>query len=440
MSEEKIEVNAQPPRGTRDYCGADKRSRDAAIAKLRFVFEKYGYAALDTPALENWGTLAAKGAGGDEILKEAYKLVDQGGRSLGLRYDLTVPFCRFIAANPRLAMPFKRYQIASVWRDGPVSSERLREFVQCDVDVAGAAGMQADAEIIAIISDGLCALGLDFGIMVNNRKLLDGLLEYCGVEKEKWIPALLSVDKLEKIGKEGVLKELKEERGIGSAAADKLLKLLADLKEMPTEKALAFVKKSVKNSLASEGVAELEAAFAYAETLGAKNLRFDASLARGLAYYTGTVFEAVLRNSKIKASVAAGGRYDNLIGNFLGGGRVVPAVGVSFGLERILEALTAENKNEKDAAPARAFVIPIKATEAGLKIARELRAAGVSCAVDLLDRSISKNLEYASKQGFAFVIIVGEKELKEGVVKLRDMLSGEEKLCDVKAAARIIIS
>ena len=436
---EKTEVKASTPRGMKDYVGAEKRARDAVIAKLRFVFESYGYAALETPALENWATLSAKGAGGDEILKEAYKLVDQGGRALGLRYDLTVPFCRFIAANPRLAMPFKRYQIAPVWRDGPVSSERLREFVQCDVDVAGAAGMQSDAEIIAIVSDGLTELGFDFGIMVNNRKLLDGLLEFCGVEREKWIPALLSIDKLEKIGGDGVLKELREERGVSAASAEKLLRLLVDLKEMPDEKALAFVKKTVKNKLASEGVAELEQAFAFSRALGAKNVRFDASLARGLAYYTSTVFEAALLKSKVKASVAAGGRYDELVGAFLGGGRIVPAVGVSFGLERILEALN-EGKEAAVEAPARAFVIPIKATEAGLKTARELRAAGVSCAVDLLDRSISKNLEYAAKQGYAFCVIVGEKELKEGAVKLRDMRSGEEKLCSIRDAAAIIIA
>ncbi len=437
--EENVDVKAQPPRGTRDYFGSEKRARDGAVAKLKSVFEKYGFAALETPAIENWGTLSAKGAGGEEILKEAYKLVDQGGRPLGLRYDLTVPFCRFIAANPRIAMPFKRYQIASVWRDGPVSSERLREFVQCDVDIAGVAGAQADAEIIAVISDGLASLGLEFGIVVNNRKLLDGLLEFCGVEREKWISALLSVDKLEKIGRDAVIKELVEERGVSAAAAEKLLKLLAELKEMPTKKALAFVKKSVKNSFANEGVAELESVFSYAEALGAKNLRFDASLARGLAYYTGTVFEAVLLKSKVKASVAAGGRYDELIGAFLGGERKIPAVGVSFGLERILEALN-EGKEAKTEAPARAFVAPIKATEAGLRIARELRVAGVSCAVDLMERALSKNLEYASKQGYAFVVIVGEKELKEEKVKLRNMLSGEEKLCSIKDAAAIILA
>ncbi|MEM0475651.1 MAG: histidine--tRNA ligase [Candidatus Norongarragalinales archaeon] len=429
----------QPPRGTRDYYGAEKRARDAAIAKLKSVFEKYGYAALETPALENWSTLAAKGAGGEEILKEAYKLVDQGGRALGLRYDLTVPFCRFIASNPRMPMPFKRYQIASVWRDGPVSSERLREFVQCDVDVAGASGMQADAEILAIVSDGLASFGLEFGVMVNNRKLLDGLLEYCGVDKAKWIPALLSVDKLEKIGGAAVAKELVEERGVSAAAAQKLLGLLADLKEMPAENAFAFINKKVKNKLAEEGVSELERVFAFANALGVKNLCFDASLARGLAYYTGTVFEAVLRSSKVKASVAGGGRYDDLIGAFLGGERKIPAVGASFGLERILEALAAAGKAEKAAVPARAFVIPIKATEAGLKVSRELREAGVCCSVDLLERSISKNLEWAGKQGYSFCVIVGEKELKAGKVKLRDMRSGEEKLCSIREAAAIII-
>ena len=146
----------------------------------------------------------------------------------------------------------------------------------------------------------------------------------------------------------------------------------------------------------------------------------------------------MLRDSKVKASVAAGGRYDGLIGAFLGGGRVVPAVGVSFGLERILEALS-EGKEAAVEAPAMAFVIPIKATEAGLKVAAEFRAAGVSCAVDLLDRAISKNLEYAAKQGYAFCVIVGEKELKEDKVKLRNMLSGEEKLCSIRDAAAIII-
>ncbi len=445
---EKSELQAV--RGTRDLPPAEKLARDELVTLLKKTFERYGFNPLETPALENWSVLSAKNAGGEEILKEAYKLVDQGGRELGLRYDLTVPLCRFMACNPRLALPFKRYQIASVWRDGPVSSQRWREFLQCDVDVVGSASMLADAECVALANDFFVALEMPFVIKINNRKFLNGVLETVGVPQEKRVGALLSVDKLEKIGRDKVLEELEKERGLQETAARELLGVLDSLSRLNAkeffEKAGKILASKADNksekSEGSEGLRELRELVGFLKEFGVsdKNFVLDASLARGLAYYTSSVFEVVLLGSRVTASVAGGGRYDDLIRAFLGGKRSIPAVGISFGVDRILEALEAAGKLAQRKTVATVFVIPIgeKALQAALKAARTLREEGVNCDFDLMQRGVSRNLEYAAKQGVRFAALVGEREAAEGALTLRDLDSGrEEKLSVREAAARL---
>src|SRR3989344_7725716 len=272
--------------------------------------------------------------------------------------------------------------------------------------------MLADAECLAIASEIFSRLKLKFIIRVNNRKILDAVLEEFNIPKDKRETSILSIDKLNKIEISGVKKELSE-KGINNV--DRLLNVIFtnDLKD---------IKKIIKNY---EGINELNEVAKYARLLNVKNLQIDISLARGLAYYTGTIFEVYLRNSEIKSSVAGGGRYDKMIGNFIG--KDIPSVGISFGINIIKDAL--KNKMEKNVA--QFYLIPINTLEKSLMILTKLRQNNLKCDIDLNDKGISKNLEYASKYEIPYVVLIGNNELKQNKVKLRDMKTGKEKLLTV---------
>ncbi len=400
-------------KGTKDFLPEEKILRQKIVDQLREIFELYGYSPLETPCLERMDVLSAKYAGGAEILKETFQLRDQGDRRLGLKYDLTVPFCRVIAMNPQLRMPFKRYQIEKVFRDGPIKLGRMREFWQCDVDVAGCKSMLVDAEMVAIASDFFKKVGMKVVIKINNRKVLDAMMEEAGVEESKREGAILTLDKLEKIGEDGVKKEFSE-KGVDG---DKLLEIVQ--------------KKSLKNN---EGLDELGELKNYLDLFGVTNYEIDYTLARGLSYYTGTVFEVQCK--ELDSSVAGGGRYDKMIGGFLGKGEV-PAVGISFGLEPIYEVLKSKEKVCKTVT--QVYVIPIKCFNDSLKIVRELRKAGVKCDIDLKGKSISKNLDYVNKMGIPYALIVGEDELKSGKFSLKDMESGVEEKLDVSGVVEKVL-
>ncbi|AJF62943.1 MAG: Histidine-tRNA ligase [archaeon GW2011_AR20] len=405
-------TDMQNPKGTKDINVEEKIQANRIIKIITEVFEKYGFNPLQTTTLEKYETLAAKYAGGSEILKETFKLRDQGKRNLGLRYDLSVPLARYIAMNPNLKIPFKRYEIGQVFRDGPIKTGRYREFTQLDADTVGSSNMLADAELLAMTSEVFSRLNLKFIIRLNNRKILDSILEYYDIPKEKREIMILSIDKLDKIEVSGVKKELTEK---GFKKVDNLLNLIFtnDLND---------VKKVIKNK---EGIDELNQVIKYCKLLNVKNLKVDISLARGLAYYTGTIFEVYLRNSEIKSSVAAGGRYDKMIGSFIG--RDVPAVGISFGIDVVKDAL----KQNKEKSVAEFYLIPINTLEKSLMILTKLRQNNLKCDIDLNDKGISKNLEYASKYEIPYVVLIGNNELKQNKVKLRDMKTGKEKLFTV---------
>ena len=218
-------MELQLPKGTRDFAPEEKILRDRIVGTLKEVFELYGFAPLETPVLERYDVLASKYAGGAEILKETFKFKDQGERDLGLRYDLTVPLCRYVGMNPNIKMPFKRYQIGEVFRDGPVASARYRQFLQCDPDIIGSSSMAADAEIISLIYAVFPKLNLEAFVKVNSRKLLNDILDYCGVGKDRQEAAILSIDKLEKFGPNVVKNEMKEQ-GIDSVKINKALDLI----------------------------------------------------------------------------------------------------------------------------------------------------------------------------------------------------------------------
>ncbi|HLC60089.1 MAG TPA: histidine--tRNA ligase [Candidatus Nanoarchaeia archaeon] len=415
-------MDLQLPKGTRDFAPEEKIIRDKVVDTLKEVFELYGFAPLETPIFERFDVLSSKYTGGAEILKETFKLKDQGGRDLGLRYDLTVPMCRYIAMNPNTKMPFKRYQIGEVFRDGPIASARYRQFTQCDVDVIGSSSMAADAEIVSLIFTAFKKLDFEIIIKINNRKLLNDILDFCGIEKDKQDSVILSIDKLEKFGQNVVKNELKEQR-LDNSKIDKIMDFL-NIKGSNDEK-ISQLKKLLKNP---DGLNEIEQLLYYLKNINLE-ADFDVSLARGLSYYTGTVIETFLKQSNVKSSVCAGGRYDKMIGSLLEKGEY-PAVGVSFGVDRIYDAMI-EKSEKKQKTNTKVYVIPIKTINEGIKIAQQLRDAGIKADIDLNEKGPSKNLEYANSLGIPFVLFVGKKELQERKLKLRDMVSGEEEMLSI---------
>ncbi len=411
-------------KGTRDFLPKEKIVRQEVVDTLKKVFERYGFSPLETPIIERYDICAAKFGAGEEsdIMKEIFTLQDQGGRKLGLRYELTFPLARVIGMNPQLKMPFKRYQIGRVFRDGPIKLGRYREFWQCDVDIVGAASVMADAEVISIAAAGFNELGLDVVIEVNNRKLLNEIMAKTGIAEPKRENAIIIVDKLKKIGEQEVLKELVKE-GISNEQASELMQVLSVQGEN-------FEKlKQLKEFLGeTEGVKETEELFKYLASFEV-DFVFVPMLARGLAYYTGPVYEVFLKNSEITSSVAGGGRWDDMIAKYLGRKEKIPATGISFGLEPITEEL---KKKEQRETVTKVFVIPIGTVDDCIKIVQELRSKGVNTEMDLLKRGISKNLNYANSLKIPYAVFVGEEELKAGKLKLRDMNSGKENMVSVK--------
>jgi len=321
-----------------------------------------------------------------------------------------------------LKMPFKRYELGVVFRDGPIKIGRYRQFTQMDIDTIGTKSMLADAEIMAAVQEVFNKLKLDIVIKYNNRKLLNGILEQAGIKKKE--EAIISIDKLDKIGKEGVTKELVG-RGYSKKQTDLVFSLISN------NTTLKQLQNKITSEEGKEGLAELEELSNYLREMKVTKAKFDISLARGLAYYTGTAFEVFLKKGKVTSSLAGGGRYDEMIGGFLGGGREVPAVGISFGVATVMDALKEKEKFTQKT-PAQVFVIPIKTVKESLGIVQQLRESKINCSFDLTGKGISKNLQYASTLGIPYVLFVGERELEKGKVKLRDMETGDEWLLSVK--------
>ncbi len=400
-------MSYQNVRGTRDFLPERMKKKQFLEDLCRQVFELYGFYPLQTPALEELDLLAKKGAGGQEISKEIYAFKDQGDRDIGLRFDLTVPLGRVAATNRDIPKPFKRYQIAQVWRYDRPGANRYREFTQADIDVIGSKSTVADFEVIACALEVVKRLKLDAKVKVNNRKLLEEIAQKSQIEPGQVVDCFRSIDKADKIGWNGVEKELK-----GKGIACEIL-------EVVRKNDAGRVKKLV--GVESEGLKEVSALMELLETQGCKGLvQLELSLARGLEYYTGNVFEVVVPGV---ASIAGGGRYDKLIGLY--GGEESPAVGISFGVDRLLDVLEekipAQNRT-------RVFVAPIGETalKPALEIAQKLRAQGVNSEMDLMERGISKNLAYASRIGIPFVLIIGEKDLAAGQWTLKELANGKE--------------
>ncbi|MBW2969007.1 histidine--tRNA ligase [Candidatus Woesearchaeota archaeon] len=413
-------------KGTRDFLPEEKIIRNQVVDKLKNVFEKYGYSPFETPIIERYDVLSAKQGAGQEsdIMKEIFKLSDQGGRSLGLRFELTLSFSRVIGMNPNLKMPFKRYEIGSVFRDGPIKLGRYRQFWQCDVDVVGTKKMIADAELILLTLDCFKELGLNAYLQVNNRKLLKGIIEYADIPAKKANSVIITIDKLSKYGKEEVLKELKSKQ----VDDEQIKKLMNAIEVQGTNKEkLQKLRSMITNDIGSQGLKELEELFSY---LSKQNIEFNPLLARGLGYYTGPIFEGFLRDSEIKSSICGGGRYDEMISSLLDSKKEYPATGISFGLDVITDAIKLTKKEYKKTT-AKAYVIPIGIEKQAFEIAQKLRNKGIKIDIDLTGRGISKNLNYANSLEIPYVIFIGENELKQEKVKLKNMKTGKEEMIGV---------
>ncbi len=500
----------QPARGMRDFLPSDIRKRNFVINIIKEVYESYGFEPLETPAVENIETLMGKyGEEGNQLIFKILKRGEHeksGEADLALRYDLTVPTARVIANNKNdLPKFFKRYQIQPVWRADRPARGRFREFYQCDVDAIGSKSMVVEAELISAVCEILERLGFeDFEVCVNHRKLLSGVLESAGISIEKHSDSLIALDKLDKIGREGVEKEFIQ-RGIADESGIKLLDIfsisekiskLNDGLQNSEEKIKqldSIIKKIYKNStkpkksvweiytgevtpliqpeeskikeskellesyefhrleilnlctkdvikkfigeneIGNIGVNEIDSLLNL--TKGLKKIRVNPSLARGLSYYTGAIFEIVLTNGDFAGSIGGGGRYDGLIGMF--SKEEIPACGFSLGLERIIvvmeergefDRLIKEGKIKIDSADVMVTIWNEESIVESLKLASELRKSGLRVLVYPEADKMAKQFKYAGQINVPYVCVLGEKELAENKVALKNMTTGEQEI------------
>jgi histidyl-tRNA synthetase len=453
-------AKTQPARGMRDFLPEDVRKRDYVIGVVKDVYSRYGFEPLETPAVENIETLTGKyGEEGSQLIFKILKRgvhEGTGEADLALRYDLTVPLARVVAEyRDKLPKFFKRYQIQPVWRADRPARGRFREFYQCDVDVLGSHSMTVEADICAAASEVLVKLGFtDFCVRLNHRKVLTGILAIAGVPLDKHDAALIALDKLDKIGTDGVKKEFAA-RGIDESAGDRLLEFFSDLSSLEhaaeiaaednaqqafSKAALGRIVEFVKdNELGAKGVDELQSIMEFADAMGiAQRIKIDPSLARGLSYYTGAIMEINVKD--LAGSLGGGGRYDNLVGMFLG--QEVPACGFSLGLERILVVMNERSMFPAwlDSSPADVMVTiwNKESVAESIKLAQELRAAGLR--VDLYPEAdkLGKQFKYASSLGIPFVAVLGEDEQAKGLVALKDMQVGEQRAVPRAEVAQLV--
>ena len=411
-------------KGVKDWYGQDAILRNEMKDILRRVFERYGYSPLETPVIERAKTIKFKG--GEEIQKEIFTLKDQGKRELALRFDQTLPLARFVASNKDIKFPFKRYVIGEVFRDGPTQPEqgRYRVFTQCDVDILGVKEMTAEAELLALATDAFKELGLgNIIIKINNRKLLDCILDYAGVQNNKKFKTIIALDKRDKIGNEGVKKELLS--FMLKKIVDKLISAITKAKN--NNETYKKLTKIISSKKGKEGLNEIKQLLDYSKSMSLDFVEFDPSLARGLDYYTGTTIEVYLKDkSVVKSAVLAGGRFDNLIGDFIGGKKEIPAVGFSFGLERLAMILKDIKKTLKSS-NTQLYLIPINTAKECLKIAHSLRKRGLNVDMDLKGKRMGQAITYADSLGIPYVGIIGEDEIKEDLITIKNLKTREQK-------------
>ncbi|MBD3248669.1 hypothetical protein GF336_01350 [Candidatus Woesearchaeota archaeon] len=496
MAKQKFDV----AKGVKDWYKEDAILRNQVRSTLRNIFEKYGFVPIETPIIERRDSLGFKGGG--EIQKEVFRLEDQGGRKLALRFDQTVPLARFVASHKDLKFPFKRYAIGEVFRDGPTQPEqgRYRSFTQCDADILGVKEMAAEAELFALAQDAFKELGLgNVEVKINNRKLLEGLLDYAGVPDHAKLRTITTLDKLDKIGLDGIKEELSDltifdqemalsndtlqelfekykKQGISGVEYPMKSKIISELDKNGYEEILSFFQDiedesklftkvaeyktkgpkllasenvgkimdsistkgtndEIYNRLTStisspkgkEGLEEVKELLDYSSKMGLDFIQLDPCLARGLDYYTGTTIEVYLKDKRIvKSAILAGGRFDDMVGDFRGENEDIPAVGFSFGLERLVMVLKDYNKDNIKPTNTELYLIPIgKTTDECLGIAHTLRNQGLNIDMELQkNKKIGNSIGYADTLGIPYVGLIGEDEIKEECITVKNLKSG----------------
>ncbi len=415
-------------KGFRDYAPALMIPRERVLQTARAVYRSFGFAPMDTPALEYAEVLLGKG--GEESDKLVYRFRDHGDRDVALRFDLTVPFARFAAQYvPQLGTPFKRYAMGPVWRGENTAAGRYREFAQCDFDTIGTTANAADAEVVLVVNALFEALELgDFTIRVNNRLVLNGLLESLGV-LDKPVPLLRALDKLLKMGRDKVVEEMQREAGVTAEQAARVL-TLAEAEGSNADKLTRVESLCGGNPKAAEGVARLRELLAVAAAGGVPDgrVRLDLSIARGLDYYTGTIYETFLTALPGIGSVCSGGRYDNLAGLYTK--QVLPGVGASLGVDRLLTAME-ELKHPwlaglTTTAPVLVLQFPGASLVECVTLATELRRANVGCELYPDGAKLGKQFQYAEKRGHTLAVFAGPEELSAGVVKVKNLAARTE--------------
>ena len=443
-------VTVSLPQGTRDFSAEVVRKRNYIFNTIRNVFELYGFAPLETPAMENLETLMGKyGEEGDKLI---FKILNNGldnpakqeqirtdfekvleGKNTktiterALRYDLTIPFARYVAMNyGQLTLPFKRYQIQPVWRADRPQKGRYREFYQCDADVVGSNSLLNEVELANIYATVFAKLGVEVEIRINSRKILAALAELCG-GADKLIDITIAIDKLDKIGIEKVKEELVQ-RGLAVAQIDIIEKYLAITGS--NEEILAAVTALIGHTeIGKAGIEEIEYVLAYNSPLTThhSSLSIDLTLARGLNYYTGIIFEVKANNVQM-GSIGGGGRYDDLTGLF--GVPNVPGVGISFGVDRIydvMEELKLFPETMHTGVKVLFFNLGEQESKAAFTLMQQLRNNNIGCELFHEAAKMDKQFKYAEKKQISFVLILGSKELEEGTCVVKDLITGEQK-------------
>jgi histidyl-tRNA synthetase len=426
VTEKKQRIKPQTLRGFRDFLPDQMMARERLIDIARSVYRSYGFAPIDTPALEYAEVLLGKG--GEESDKQVFRFTDQGDRDVAMRFDLTVPLARFSAQYVQeLGLPFRRYHIAPVWRGERPARGRFREFMQCDFDTIGTLSNSADIETLFVINDLFERIGVDrFTIRVNNRKVLNGLLEKCGLQDHA-VGILRSLDKLDKIGRDAVAAEMIEKVGITAVGANQVLDM-AQLKGRPEEILLSLEGMLAGSQIGELGLQNLRELFSAVNGCGwpAERVSLDVSIARGLDYYTGTIYETLLDDLPDIGSVCSGGRYDNLADLFTA--QQLPGVGASLGLDRMLAALEELGQTQSTTTPAPVLVTMLDGGHVFdyLQLGRSLRKAGIATEVYPEAKSIGKQMKYADKKGFKLAVIAGGDEFAAGVWQIKNLRTGTQ--------------
>lgn len=440
MNDKPQRIEPRTLKGFRDYLPETMIPRERLMETARRVYRSYGFSPIDTPALEYLEILTGKG--GTETDKQLYRFEDHGGRSVALRFDLTVPLARFAAQHfNELGTPFKRYHIAAVWRGENTQAGRYREFMQCDFDTIGTRSLEADIETALVIHDLFLAIGFEeFSIRINHRQILNGLLERLDLAGQS-TAVLRAIDKLAKIGPQAVADEMAQTAGATPAQAAEVLGLAA-LRGANDDILRQVAPRVAGSSIGQQGLEQLERILRGAAAAGVPpgRLKVDVAIARGLDYYTGAIYETFLDKLPAIGSVCSGGRYDNLASLYTS--QQLPGVGASLGLDRLLTAMEELGMLQKVATPAPVFVAYFVEDRLDdyLQLAARLRAAGIGTELYTDAKRLGQQLKYADKRGFRVALIAGEDELAEGKCQVKNLATGQSETVPLEADAGSVIA